>query len=189
MSKKNLPDPELLRKLLKYNPDTGKLYWRERTTDTFEDGKRTKDHRCKHWNSTFSNKEAFTCNSHGYKAGIVLRQNHQAHRVIWAMYYGEWPENDIDHINGIRDDNRITNLRSVTRLENARNLSRAKNNTSGFTGVSWYKKNKKWGANIIVNKKIKFLGLFENINDAVKARKKAENEIGFHPGHGKVLKR
>lgn len=88
------------------------------------------------------------------------------------MHYGDIPDGmEIDHINRIKDDNRIENLRVVTKRQNCCNLS---TNTSGIPGVIWCKQQKKWRARIWVNGKNKHLGLFENIEDAKVARKKAE---------------
>ena len=181
MSKKELPSPELLRQLLRYEPDTGKLYWRERTPDVFEDG------RCKSFNSQFANKEAFTFTGRdGYKHGNVLNQRpYLAHRVIWAITYGEWPLNHIDHINGIRDDNRIENLRDVSRSENQKNQKRPAHNTSGAVGVSWANREKKWHAYINIDRRRESLGYFTDLAEAIAARKEAEAKYSFHPNHGR----
>ena len=181
MSKKELPSPELLRQLLRYEPDTGKLYWKERTPDMFDDG------RCKSFNSQFANKEAFTFTGRdGYKHGNVLNQRpYLAHRVIWAIVHGKWPLNHIDHINGIRDDNRIVNLRDVSRGQNQRNLKLPTNNTSGVIGVSWANREKKWNAYITVDRRRRSLGYFTDFAEAVSARKEAEAKYDFHPNHGR----
>lgn len=98
---KPLPTPELLRKLLRYEPDTGKLYWRERTPDMFEDGRMTARQKCRVWNGKFVGREALkSVTSFGYKFGEINGCRHRAHRVIWAISNGEWPTNQIDHING-----------------------------------------------------------------------------------------
>ena len=108
-----------------------------------------------------------------------------AHRIAWLFHYGAWPAGEIDHINGIRDDNRIINLRDVTHMENRRNSKRSVNNTSGVTGVSWYKKTGMWSSRIRVDGKWKFLGYFDDFNEAVKTRRSAEREHGFHLNHGR----
>lgn len=181
MSAKDLPSPELLRQLLRYEPETGKLYWRERNVDMFKDG------HCKSFNSQFANKEAFTFTGRdGYKHGNILNQKpYLAHRVIWAIIHGEWPLNHIDHVNGIRDDNRIENLRDVSRSENQKNQKRPANNTSGVVGISWANREGKWHAYINIDKRRKSLGYFTDFNKAIDARKKAEAKYGFHPNHGR----
>jgi hypothetical protein len=124
--------------------------------------------------------EAGTFCEDGYRYIRVDRKQYLAHRIIWKLLYGEDPE-EIDHINGNRSDNRITNLRSVSRLENMRNRKRASDNTSGVTGVFWYKARSKWRATISQ----KILGNFNKFEDAVAARKQAEKELGYHPNHGR----
>lgn len=90
-----------------------------------------------------------------------------------------WPPQMLDHINGVKSDNRIANLRSADHAKNAQNLKRTANNTSGAIGVVWHKLGKKWQANIVVGKKTIYLGLFEDFNDAVAARRAAEKL--YHP--------
>ena len=124
--------------------------------------------------------EAGTFCEDGYRYIRVDRKKYLAHRIAWKLLYGEDPE-EIDHINGNRSDNRITNLRSVSRLENMRNRKRASHNTSGVTGVCWYKNRSKWRAYISEE----LLGDFDKFEDAVAARKQAEKEYGYHPNHGR----
>lgn len=83
-------------------------------------------------------------------------------------------EMQVDHINRIKNDNKKNNLRIVTVKENAMNNNRYKNNTSGVTGVSWHKQHQKWYASIRYNNNIFFLGLFEDIEEAINVRKNAE---------------
>ena len=88
---------------------------------------------------------------------------------------GSWPIAEIDHINGVKDDNRFKNLREATRTENIRNQKLPRvDNASGVAGVSWYKKYGKWVARIQVHGKRISLGYFSNLCDAVTARKAAE---------------
>lgn len=185
MTDKNLPSPELLRKLLRYEPDTGKLYWRERTPDMFVDGKYAADRCCKIWNSKHSGKEAFTTLVAGYPSGRIFNCHYFAHRVIWAIFYGEWPSNNIDHINGDKIDNKIINLRDVEQKINIRNCKINKNNKSGVVGVFWYKPTRKWHSQITFNGIRKHLGYFTDKDDAIAARKAAEAKYGFHANHGR----
>lgn len=183
---KELPSPEMLRKLLRYEPETGKLFWRERSVELFEDGKYSAERVCATWNSCHAGKEALiTLNAYGYKQGRVFNQMLYAHRVIWAMVHGEWPKHDIDHKDGVRDDNRISEIRAATRKENMQNLKRSSANTSGVTGVGWKKSCSKWRARITINEKQIHLGLFARKEDAIAARKAAETRYGFHPNHGR----
>lgn len=183
---KSLPLPETLHKLLRYNPETGALFWRARTPDMFSSKRQAAEHNCAIWNGRFANKAAFTANTNwGYKQSSVFDQKMLAHRVAWAMHYGEWPRYEIDHINGIRSDNRISNLRDVTSSENGRNSQRMKNNTSGQTGVSWDRSRDQWVAYIRASGRILNLGRFLLKGDAIAARKAAEVEHGYHQNHGR----
>ena len=172
---------EMAREFLRYEPETGKLFWRKRDVRWFKTKKS-----CKSWNAAFSCKEAFTSTDNvGYRQGAILGQVLRAHRVIWLIHSGEWPENEVDHINGIRSDNRISNLRSVTAKENMQNVRLTRNNTSGVTGVWKDKKRGKWYAEIFCSGRRYYLGRFDMFEDAVKARKRAESKHGFHPNHGR----
>lgn len=109
-----------------------------------------------------------------------------AHRIIYAIVYGEMPKGEIDHINKNRMDNRIENLRDVSRSENMHNYKKPETNTSGFIGVSWYAPTQKWCAYINVDYQRIYLGYFENFEDAVEARKLAK--IKYHPSSPEALK-
>lgn len=91
---------------------------------------------------------------------------------------------EIDHENHIRNDNRIENLRLVSSKGNKKNTTRRCDNTSGVTGVHWFKRECKWKVQIKVDGKQRHLGLFDNLDDAVAARKAAERQYGFHENHG-----
>lgn len=185
MSAKPLPSPELLRQLLSYEPETGELFWRARGVGFFSDGAKSAHHSCNAWNSRFANKAAFTSyDGNGYLHGRVLRSAYQAHRVTWAIYNGQWPEQFIDHINGIRDDNRISNLRCASVTDNNRNMRISVRNNSGYVGVFWSKVANKWGTTICDNGQPVHLGYFTDKNDAIVARKEAELKYGYHPNHG-----
>lgn len=182
MAKKALPSPELLRQLLGYDPETGRLWWKPRPVEMFSSMGSWRS-----WHSRCMGIEAFTAvRDSGYLVGNVFGQNLRAHRVIWAMVHGSWPEMDIDHINGDRRDNRLCNLRSVTRSENLKNLSMRTDNTSGFMGVMMVRKTGKWRAFIEVGGSSKSLGEYASIADAIEARKSAEMRYGFHQNHGKA---
>jgi len=120
-----------------------------------------------------------------YLRVVIDYKSYLVHRVIWFMTYGDWPET-IDHENKDKTDNRISNLRSVTQQENTKNCGMGTNNTSGFTGVYWNKNNKKWIANICVDRKTKYLGSFKLIDEAIARRKAANIEYGFHENHGAI---
>lgn len=181
---------EKLKNIIHYEPETGKLYWKPRDMDMFS---YTKNPTAVYngWCSKYLGNEIGSINGDGYVLleirgrGIKKRNSFKAHRVAWALHYGEWPNGHIDHINGIRNDNRITNLRVVTNSENQRNIALKRNNTSGVMGVSYVKKSKKWVSRIKVEGKNIYLGVFENFEEAVSVRKAAESKYGFHENHGR----
>lgn len=120
----------------------------------------------------------------GYIGVTINGKNHQAHRLAWLYMTGKWPKHHIDHDDHIRCNNKWDNLNAATSQENNKNRSKMKNNTSGVTGVSWFKAGKKWHAQITVGKKKKHLGFFTDKLEAVCARKSAEIKHGFHQNHG-----
>ncbi len=189
MAKRPLPDAVTLRKLLRYDPETGKLFWRERTPDMFEGQSRlTAEQRCKSWNSKNAGKEAFCSPMKGYMMGCVLGQHHLAHRIAWAIYSGRNDFDHIDHINGDRGDNRIINLRCIGHLGNMKNVRQRHDCESGVTGVNrhFHKASgrRTWVARIQVNKRRICLGYFETKEEAINARQRAAIQYGFGPNHG-----
>ena len=113
-------------------------------------------------------------NYDGYIRITVLGRRYYAHRLAWFYVHGEWPAEQMDHINGDRSDNRIANLREATQSGNGQNKKMQRNNTSGCIGVTWSKRRKKWLAKIGVAGKVSYLGYFDIFDDAVAARKEAK---------------
>lgn len=192
MAIRPLPEPELLRKLIDYDPETGFLFWKPRTPDMFRDtgGRYGPETACKIWNTKNAGKRAFN-RPHGKRhySGSLLGELHLAHRVAWAVHYGERIFGFIDHINGNGRDNQICNLRLANAAINTQNAMQRKDCASGVTGVNWHI-NKRWGtpcwvARIQVGNRRIFLGSFTNLEDALAARRRAEKKYGFGPAHGK----
>lgn len=174
--------PELCRQLLRYEPESGKLYWRPRPREMFE---AARHHAV--WNARYAGTEAFTAvKAQGHLTGRIMDVQFQAHRVVWAIAYGDWPasDHDVDHINGHPSDNRLQNLRSVPHQANGRNTKRFGSNTSGQTGVSWNRNARKWEAYISDSGR-RSLGLFDRLEDARQARKEGEARAGYHANHGR----
>lgn len=118
---------------------------------------------------------------------IYIRINNKfylAHRLAWLYIHGSEPLELIDHINRIRNDNRIVNLREATKAENGYNRKIGINNTSGIKGIIWYVRYNKWLARISINGIRKCIGYFKNIDDAeiaiINARKKYHGEFEYH---------
>ena len=92
--------------------------------------------KAKRWNKKYVGKPALTAkNKNGYHQGAIFGRQISAHTVVWAWVHGDWPEHEIDHINGKRHDNRIENLRDVTHAVNTRNASLPRKNKFGVSGV------------------------------------------------------
>lgn len=132
-----------LRELLNYDPETGVFTWR------------------------VSRKKCRVgaiagCLSNGYIAVMLEGRYYRCHRLAWLHFYGVWPSREIDHANRVRSDNRIANLREVSSSQNKQNTPRQKNNTSGFRGVGWHKRIKRFQAQIWVRGKITHLGYFDD---------------------------
>lgn len=178
-------DPEIAKQLavlrFDYDPETGIMRWRRRPLNDFV------SHQAWHrWNNMHAGKIAGSVNDDGYRHAKVIEHSYKLHRVAWLLFYGVWPEGDLDHINGDRTDNRIANLRIVNREDNGKNRRISSNNTSGQTGVCWHPKCKKWVASIRVSKHQIYLGRFDEFNRARQARKAAEQKYGFHTNHGSM---
>lgn len=154
-----------LKCLLDYNPDNGLLIWKR------------------------NNKIAGT--KYGARRIRISVDNrlYYAHQLVFLYMTGELPTLEIDHINGIGLDNRWSNLRLVTHSENMKNLKRAVTNTTGITGVtiSQYHPVMKWRAQIQIDGVNMALGTFDNFDAAVRCRKNAEKQFGFHKNHDREM--
>ena len=140
-----MSDFDFFNERLRYEPETGKLLWRVNVSPRARAGA-----------------EAGTVGAEGYRVVQVARRSHQAHRLCWMLVNGSWPIGEIDHINGVRNDNRIANLRDVTKAENMQNkrVAQRNNKSSGLLGVSWDKGRSRWQANIGVDGRQRKLGYF-----------------------------
>lgn len=138
---------EEARKRLAYDPETGKLTWKM-LRNTLRVGE-----------------EAKSLDVAGYVqvniAGTVIK----GHRLAWFLHYGAWPDGHIDHINGVRDDNRIANLRVVTNAINCQNKRKAlPKSKTGILGV--VKVGERYQANIHFNRKKRYLGTYSTADEA-----------------------
>lgn len=169
-----------LRQLLRYNHETGDLFWLNRSREMFDSQRM-----CNTWNARFADKSALTsCQADGYRCGSIFNRKYLAHRVAWALAHKEWPIDQVDHINGNPADNRLVNLRSVSNAENQKNRKRNFNNKTGVIGV--HLKSGRYRAVIQEDGKPHHLGYFLTIEEAAAARKLAEVRIGFHVNHGRA---
>jgi hypothetical protein len=149
---KELTQEELIR-LLDYYPDTGIFVWK------VDRGRGVK-----------AGTEAGTMNPNGYLSVGINGRIYLLHRLAFLGMEGYMPEYDVDHLNGITNDNRWLNLRHTTRSCNLQNQKLRSTNKSGFPGVSWNKQAKKWNSQISLNCKIIRLGLYNDVLEAALAR-------------------
>ncbi|MEJ1933732.1 HNH endonuclease, partial [Nostoc sp. NIES-2111] len=122
----------------------------------------------------------------GYDAGkgyLMLRADgvlYMLHRVAWLIAAGRWPVGQIDHINGIRSNNRLANLRDVTSGENMQNMRRAQvRNQCGLLGVSQEPRTQRWVSRIQVDGRQQHLGTFATAEEAQRAYLRAKRQL--HP--------
>ena len=161
-NKQSTPSFTEARELLRYDPETGELFWLP------QKGK----------GRTSTEKPAGSQKNDGYIRVTINYREYPAHRVGWLLHYGRWPTLDIDHINGIKNDNRISNLREVTDSENQQNLKRpSAGNKTGYLGVCYYRG--KYLANIKLNGKQHRLGKFDCPKTAHEAYLNAKRQL--HP--------
>ena len=99
--------------------------------------------------------------SSGHLSIKIDGRQYLAHRLAWLYVKGEWPRHQVDHRNRVRSDNRFKNLREATNLQNSRNRSRHRSNKSGYVGVHWSERLRKWVAQIRYGGKKKHLGHFD----------------------------
>lgn len=159
---------EFLHELLICDSLNGILIWKRRPET---------DRHIKRWNARYAGKVAGCLNEYGYIQVKINKKPYKTHRIIWAMTYGYWPINDIDHRDGVGSHNWIDNLREATVAENGQNRKLNVNNKSGYTGVFWYKRIKKWCSQIRLNKKAIHLGYYDTQEEAYDAHLAAKCKL------------
>lgn len=170
----------LLKDRLSYNPDTGVLTWKEKEISHKNDFA---------WNSRLKGAQAGSIHKSGYLMvglrGIARTTRYAAaHRLAWLIYYGELPKNIIDHIDGNKTNNRISNLRDATYKENAKNRWLDDRNNSGVHGVFWDKDKNKWRLQACVDGKKIHGGYFDSIDRASIEAIEFFKKLGFSNRHG-----
>jgi hypothetical protein len=162
---------ERLKEILSYDPETGLFTWIKVRSRTVKNG------------------SIAGCIGHdGYIDIKIDGKTYRAHRLAWFYMHGTWPDDKLDHKNGIRNDNRFENLREASHWQNSCNQKMRRNNTSGVKGVHWVKLENVWRAKITVKGKTHIVGNFENFDDAkqaiFEAREKMHGEFANYGVHG-----
>ena len=150
---------EYVRECLDYDPDTGVFTWRERPVEHFVSA-----HARSVWNTKHAGGVAGTLEPNGYRRISIACTSYLAHRLAWLHTHGAWPREQIDHINGAGDDNRLMNLREANRSQNMRNASARKSNQFGLKGVS--PEGRRFRARIMVERKQIYLGGYDTPEEA-----------------------
>lgn len=163
---------ERANELLRYEPSSGKLFWKKTTTNRV----------------TVGDEAGSFCKSTGYTNVTIDGRGYTLHRIAILLATGVYDKAvQVDHIDHDRGNNRLSNLRVVGHAENMRNQSLRNTNKTGVTGVSvryTRKGTKRYTANIVYNYKPIFLGNYDTLEEAAAARAEAEIKYGFHPNHG-----
>lgn len=158
------PTVARLRECFTYDPETGLLLW------AIQAGRASVGY------------PAGNIKSLGYLGVQLDKVPLLVHRIVWAMEHGEWPENQIDHIDGCRSNNKLENLRPASHSQNMRN--KVGWGKSGVKGVCWIEGDKKWRASLGVGKSVRYLGQFETIEEADMAYRLAaqaqQGDFAYH---------
>ena len=133
-----------------------------------------------------SGKRAGSVNKKGYWVIGIKQKLYQAHRLAFLYMTGKFPDQEVDHRNHDKSDNRWDNLRDVSGSKNARNAKLSVKNKSGYTGV-YATESGDWVAKISDGKKVQTIGIFDSKMDAALARRFAEQRLGYHPNHGRSI--
>lgn len=158
MSNDGVPSIQRVRELFSYNPETGSITWAVRRCGVKCGSEAGTDHK-------------------GYRRVRIDAKFILAHRLAWAIHYGRWPHEQIDHINQNKSDNRINNLREASHSDNMVNRTYPKG-ASGVTGVSKHRLG--WQAEISVNGRHVYVGIFKTIEEAASARSYAAKKQYGH---------
>ncbi len=177
--KESMLTQEIVRELLDYDPETGVLTWKQRDRKYFKS-----DWDWKKWNTKHAEKPALTAYTHGYLHGRIFGRAYRAHRIIFLMMTGCWPDSEVDHENRDRADNRWENLYEKSHQKNSWNMSLRKDNTTGHVGVYVHGESGMYRAQIYTHGKQYHLGAFKTFEEAVAVRKAAQIKQGFASGHG-----
>ena len=151
---------ERLKSLLAYDPDTGHLSNLVRRNTRAAPGA-----------------HAGSLTTDGYIAIAIEGKKYQAHRLIWLYMTGAWPDEEIDHINRNRADNKWCNLRQASRLENSWNTNGHSKSKSGLKGVAYVARSGRWQVQMRVRGQTHYIGIYDSVETAAAARADAERRL------------
>lgn len=148
---------DLLHELFEYRD--GHLFWKTKVSQRINIGDK-----------------AGSIDQKGYCRIMINNKSYKTHRLVFMMHNGYLPE-QIDHIDGNKLNNRIDNLRPATNGQNRHNTSIQKNNSSGVKGINWQKRDNKWQARVMLNKKSYQVGYFDTLEEAKQAIQKVREQL------------
>lgn len=165
---------EYLKEILDYDPETGVFTWKERNLKYFKSTRAMNA-----FNKKNANRIAGSVHYEGYIVITINKKTYQSHRLAWLYVYGHLPKNEIDHINHIKHDNKISNLREATKSQNLQNQIKAQkdNKSTALLGVHFNKRNNNFNASIRKDGKLKHLGCFKTAQEAHEAYIKEKRKI------------
>jgi hypothetical protein len=175
MAEREALTAEYVRQILYYNPETGVFTWRTRPREHFATLNAFAT-----WNAKYAHRATGgSTNKDGYLRIGINGNSYYAHRLAWLYMTGEWPTDEIDHVNGTTIDNKISNLRQASHAQNMINRKLQKNNTSGHKGVRWSKRDRMWSVSIKTGGRTNYLGYFrdDQFDEAVAVYEKAAREL------------
>lgn len=175
---------EEVKDTFQYPPETGELFWNP--------------DRNKKWFKTANAYQAYlnhragkpvktSINAHGYLVVGLKNKTLLVHRIAFVLMLGRFPKETLDHIDGNPLNNCWVNLREVPQCINARNQRKNSRNSSGFPGVYWVARDKKWASQVCINRTQKLLGSFDSPEEAHQTRVeylKANPLLGYTQNHG-----
>lgn len=171
---------DFLKSILDYDPETGVFTWKTRPVEHFKTPGSWKS-----WNTKYAGKVAGSLHTEGYWCIVINYKQNYAHILAYLWMVGVWPDDEIDHHNRIRNDNRWSNLRLAKGL-NAANCTLYSTSTTGYKGVSRCPSGPNFRAQIFINGKLQHIGTFTTAEEAHKAyMERAEAQWGEYASSGK----
>lgn len=171
---------DVLKELLHYDPETGIFTWKRRDRKWFKT-----DGHWKTWNTKNCGNKCESMDAYGYIRIAVFRERYRCHKLVVLYMQGHLPEDQVDHGNGIRSDNRWKNLEECSNAKNCLNKRINYRSKLGLFGLFWYERYNSYQVYINHQKKRLHLGYYEDFFEACCTRKSAELKYKYHENHGR----